>query len=156
MITYIFLFFQKLKCDISCKVFLQETICMNCQTIFSENKNEKNQKKYFKLSRLLKFLSSMLSANTPLLRRVRTRIFFSFATIFANLIFFVPFSLTLSQILSQILAIFRQRIILSEKRCSFTDSFDCSNTFKSQYNVKCVGDLKLNLTLIFKTSAVIN
>ena len=42
-------------------------------------------------------------------------IFFSFATIFANLIFFVPFSLTLSQILSQILAIFRQRIILSEK-----------------------------------------
>ena len=42
--------------------------------------------------------------------------FFSFATIFANLIFFVPFSLTLSQILSQILAIFRQRIILSEKK----------------------------------------
>ena len=32
--------------------------------------------------------------------RVRTRISFSFATIFANLIFFVPFSLTLSQILS--------------------------------------------------------
>ena len=84
--------------------------------------------------------------------RVRTRIFFSFPTIFTNLIFFVPFSLTLSQIL----AIFRQRIILSEKRCSFTDSFNCSNRFKSQYNVKCVGDLKLILTLIFKTSAVIN
>ena len=40
--------------------------------------------------------------------RVRTRIFFSFATIFANLIFFVPFSLTLSQILCQILAVYRQ------------------------------------------------
>ena len=76
--------------------------------------------------------------------RVRTRISFSFATIFANLIFFVPFSLTLSQILSQILAIFRQRIILSEKRCSFTDSFNCSNRFKSQYNVKCVGGLEIN------------
>ena len=88
--------------------------------------------------------------------RVRTRISFSFATIFANLIFFVPFSLTLSQILSQILAIFCQRIILSEKRCSFTDSFNCSNRFKSQYNVKCVRDLKLILALIFKTSAVIN
>ena len=88
--------------------------------------------------------------------RARTRISFSFATIFVNLIFFVPFSLTLSQILSQILAIFRQRIILSEKRCSFTDSFNCSNRFKSQYNVKCVGDLKLILALIFKTSAVIN
>ena len=61
--------------------------------------------------------------------RVRTRISFSFATIFANLIFFVPFSLTLSQILSQILAIFCQKIILSEKRCSFTDSFNCSNRF---------------------------
>ena len=48
--------------------------------------------------------------------RVCTRISFSFATIFANLIFFVPFSLTLSQILSQILAIFRQRIILSDKK----------------------------------------
>ena len=88
--------------------------------------------------------------------RVRTRISFYFATIFANLIFFVPFSLTLSQILSQILAIFRQRIILSEKRCSFTDSFNCSNRFKSQYNVKCVGDLKLILALIFKTFAAIN
>ena len=88
--------------------------------------------------------------------RVRTRISFSFATIFANLIFFVPLSLTLSQILSQILAIFRLRIILSEKRCSFTDSFNCSNRFKSQYNVKCVGDLKLILALIFKTSAVTN
>ena len=72
------------------------------------------------------------------------------------LFFFVPFSLTLSQILSQILAIFRQRIILSEKRCSFTDSFNCSNRFKSQYNVKCVGDLKVILALIFKTFAVIN
>ena len=70
--------------------------------------------------------------------------------------FFMPFSLALSHILSQILAIFRQRILLSEKRCSFTDSFNCSNRFKSQYNVKCVGDLKLILTLIFKTSAVIN
>ena len=88
--------------------------------------------------------------------RVRTRISFSFATIFDNLIFFVPFSLTLSQILNQILAIFRQRIILSEKRCSFTDSFNCSNRFKSQYNVKCVGDLKVILALIFKTFAVIN
>ena len=88
--------------------------------------------------------------------RVSTRISFSFSTIFANLIFFVPFALTLSQILSQVLAIFRQRIILSEKRCSFTDSFNCSNRFKSQYNVKCVGDLKLILALIFKTSAVIN
>ena len=86
--------------------------------------------------------------------RVCTRICFSFATIFANLIFFVPFSLTLSQILSQILAIFRKRIILSEKKCSFTYSFNCSNRFKSQYNVKCVGDLKLILRLIFKTSAV--
>ena len=90
------------------------------------------------------------------LTRVRTRISFSFATIFANLIFFVPFSLTLSQILSQILAIFRQRIIVSEKRCSFTDSFNCSNRFRSQYNVKCVGDLKVILALIFKTFAVIN
>ena len=88
--------------------------------------------------------------------RVRTRISFSFATIFANLIFFVPFSLTLSQILSQILAIFRQRINLSENRCSFTDSFNCSNRFKSQYNVKCVGDLEVILALIFKTFAVIN
>ena len=88
--------------------------------------------------------------------RVRTRVSFSFATIFANLIFFVPFSLTLSQILSQILAIFRQIIILSEKRCSFTDSFNCSNRFRSQYNVKCVGDLKVILALIFKTFAVIN
>ena len=52
--------------------------------------------------------------------------------------------------------VFRQRIILSEKKCSFTDSFNCSNRFKSQYNVKCVGDLKLILALIFKTSAVIN
>ena len=58
--------------------------------------------------------------------------------------------------MSQILAIFRQRIILSEKRCSFTDSFNCSSRFKNQYSVKCVRDLKLILTLIFKTSAVIN
>ena len=93
--------------------------------------------------------------------RVCTRIIFSFPTISANLIFFVPLSLTLSQILSQILAIFRQRIILSEKRCSFIDSFNGSSRFKNQYSVKCGrsgggGDLKLILTLIFKTSAVIN
>ena len=92
----------------------------------------------------------------PKYSRVRTRISFSFATIFANLIFFVPFSLTLSQILRQILAIFCQRIILSEKSCSFTDSFNCSNRFKSQYNVKCVGGLKVFLALIFKAFAVIN
>ena len=97
-----------------------------------------------------------VASETVSICRVRTRISFSFATIFANLIFFVSFSLTLSQILSQILAIFRQRIILSEKRCSFTDSFNCSNRFKSQYNVKCMGDLKLILALIFKTFAVIN
>ena len=71
-------------------------------------------------------------------------------------LFFVPFSLTLSQILSQILAIFRQRIISSEKKVFITDSFNCSNRFKSQYNVNCVGDLKVILALIFKTFAVIN
>ena len=82
--------------------------------------------------------------------------FFFFRHHFRQFDFFCAIFLTLSRILSQILAIFRQRIILSEKRCSFTDSFNCSNRFKSQYNVKCVGDLKLILTLIFKTSAVIN
>ena len=63
----------------------------------------------------------------------------------------MPFSLTLSQILSQILAIFGQRIILSEKRCSFIDSYNCSSRFKNQHSVKCVGDLKLILTLIFSS-----
>ena len=105
---------------------------------------------------LIKKNAMLIFHKTHFYIRVRTRISFSFATIFANLIFFVPFSLTLSQILSQILAIFRQRIILSEKRCSFTDSFNSSNRFKSQYNVKCVGDLKVILALIFKTFAVIN
>ena len=81
---------------------------------------------------------------------------FFFCYHFCQFNFFVPFSLTLSQILSQILAIFCQRIILSEKGCSFIDSYNCSSRFKNQYSVKCVGDLKLILTLIFKTSAVIN
>ena len=76
-------------------------------------------------------------------------IFISSATIFANLIFCVPFSLTLSQILSRILAIFRQIIVLSEKGCSFIDSYNCSSRFMNQYSVKCVGDLKLILTLMF-------
>ena len=82
--------------------------------------------------------------------------FFSFATIFANLIFFCAIFFNFEPDLSQILAIFRQRIILSEKRCSFTDSFNCSSRFKIQYSVKGVGDFKLILALIFKTSVVIN
>ena len=47
--------------------------------------------------------------------RVRTGIFFFFRHHFRQFDFFAPFSLTLSQILSQILAIIRQKIILSEK-----------------------------------------
>ena len=57
--------------------------------------------------------------------RLCTRIFFSYATILANLIFFVPFSLTLREILSQIFTIFCQRIILSEKILAIFSPKNC-------------------------------
>ena len=37
--------FQKTGFDISCKLFLKETLCLKCQTLFSEKKKKKKKKK---------------------------------------------------------------------------------------------------------------
>ena len=60
--TYIYAssFSQKTGFDISCKLSLEETVCMKCQTLFPEKKNQKNSGKY----NLLKILPSMLSVKT--------------------------------------------------------------------------------------------
>ena len=41
------IFFQKIGTDISCKLSLEETICMKCQSLFS---GRKKKEKYFKTS----------------------------------------------------------------------------------------------------------
>ena len=58
-IEFFFLFFpQKTRFDTSCKLSSMETICMNCQNLFS-GKNKKN----FSICHLLKIFPRVLSTN---------------------------------------------------------------------------------------------
>ena len=87
--------------------------------------------------------------------RVCTRIFFPFATIFANLIFFCAIFFNFEPDFEPNFGHFSPKNYLVRKKgvhllIPITAAVDS----RISYSVKCVRDLNLILTLIFKTSVI--